>query len=226
MPTLTRPTANVIAGLLALALVGVLVIRTSSAVFTAETNNDDNSVAAGTIVLTDDNTLGSSLFTMTNVAPGEFAENCIVVNYSGSLDPEAVKVHSVDPGDLTDAFYVTNPAPTPPGDTATAMEDQVRITIEEGTGGSFDDCTGFAAVGAPIVDDEVLGTWAAGATDYVSGDGVWDPAAAPPVRTRTYRVTLQLDITTDNTFQGASLTDVILYWSTRSTATPGQVAPN
>ena len=48
MPTLTRNTANIIAAILALALVGGMVIRTSTAFFTADTDirGVDNSVTS------------------------------------------------------------------------------------------------------------------------------------------------------------------------------------
>ena len=128
---------------------------------------------------------------------------------------------------------MTTPAATGPGTAAVAMEDQIRITIEEGTvasGGSFDDCTGFVAdtgPGHPIVDDKLLGDWSdptTGELDYTDGSGVWDPATTG--ETRVYRIRLTLQLATDNTFQGASLTEIPVIWSTRSTATPGQVAPN
>lgn len=231
MPTLTRNTANIIAAILALALVGGMVIRTSTAFFTADTDNLGNSLAAGTIILSDDDST-TAMFTMTNVAPGEFAENCITVSYDGSLDPEAVQVYTVANTDAT--AYTTVPAATGPGTAAVTMEDQIRITIEEGavgSGGTFDDCSaagGFtAAAGTPIVDDELLGDWsdpATGALDYTTGTGNWDPSATG--ETKVYRVRLTLQLATDNTFQGASLTQIPIIWSTRSTATPGQVAPN
>lgn len=216
MPTLTRNTANIIAGALALALVGGLVIRTSTAVFTAQTDNTGNSLAAGTIILTDDDG-GSAALSMTNIAPGEFSENCIVVEYDGSLDPEPVKVFS------TSAFSTT-PAATGPGTAAVNMQNQVNITIEQGDGtstGAFGSCAGFSS-GATLVNAVPLNTWDGTQDDYTSGSGTWDPGLGPN-QTRMYRITLELDLATDNTFQGASLDGINVSWSTRSTATPGLV---
>lgn len=218
MPTLTRPTANVVVGLLALALVAGLVIRTSSAVFTAQTVNNGNSLAAGTVVLTDDDGGGASsaLLTMSNIAPGEFSRNCITVTYSGTLDPEAIRVYS-------SSAFSTTPAATGPGTAAANMQDQVRITIEQGTagsGGTFDDCTGFVS-GTTLVDRVFLNTWDATAVDYASGTGTWNPGPGPV--SRVYRVTLELDLAADNSFQGAALGGINLTWATRSTATPGLV---
>lgn len=209
MPTLNRSTANLVAALLALALTAGLVIRTSSAVFTAQTDNTDNSLQAGTIVLTDDDG-GATALTMSNIAPGEYSENCIVVEYDGSLDPERVSVFS------TSAFVPS----------VAGMEDQVNITIEQGAAtstGSFGDCSGFSP-DVTLVEAEPLSSWHARATDYDSGDGTWNPGLDPNPQTRMYRITLQLDLATDNTFQGASLTGINISWATRSTASPGRVS--
>lgn len=211
MPTLNRSTANVVAGLLALALTAGLVIRTSTAVFTAQTDNDGNSLEAGTIVLTDNDT-NSAALTMSNIAPGEYSEDCIVVEYDGTLNPEAVKVFS------------TSTFATSAGLDATAanMQTQVMIRIEEGAGGTFGNCTGFTPQNT-IVPDTRLSEWHANATDYTTGAGVWDPALGPN-QVKTYRIRLTLRLDTDNTFQGAGLTGINLSWATRSTATPGQVS--
>lgn len=203
VPTLNRSTANLIAGLLALALTAGLVIRTSGAVFTAQTDNSGNSLEAGTIVLTD-NDEGSAALTMTNIAPGEHSEECIRVSYDGSLDPEQVRVFS------TSDFRTAG---------ATAMEDWVLIRIEQGTGGTFGDCTGFT--GTTIVPDTPLGTWHATTNAYTNGAGTWDPAG--PGEVRTYRIRLTLDHDTGNEFQGAELTGIHLSWATRSTSDPQQV---
>ncbi len=216
MPTLNRSTANLVAGLLALALTAGLVIRTSSAVFTAQTDNDGNSLEAGTIVLDDDG--ATALLTMSNIAPGEYSQNCIVVEYDGSLDPEPVLVFST-------SDFVASVA---------GMEGQVNITIVEGNGNSttgFGDCDGFAfgtiLVGddpATLLDEtETLASWDARATDYGSGDGTWDPGLDPNPQSRMYRITLELDEATGNAFQGASLSGINISWATQSTATPGLV---
>lgn len=216
MPTMSRSTANIIAGLLALALTAGLVIRTSSAVFTAQTDNTGNSLEAGTIVLTDDDG-GAAALTMTNIAPGEFSQKCIVVEYDGTLDPEAVKVFS------TSAF-TTTPAASGPGTAAAAMQNQVNITIEQGaatSGGSFNNCTGFVS-GATLVNAVPLSTWHANATSYATGVGSWNPGLGPN-QTRVYRITLELDMATGNDFQGARLSGINVSWATQSTATGGLV---
>lgn len=207
MPTLSRSTANLIAGLLALALTAGLVIRTSSAVFTAQTDNNGNSLEAGTIVLNDDDGGATALLTMSNIAPGEFSQNCIRVEYDGTLDPERVKVFS------TSVFSAS----------VANMEDQVNITIEQGAAGSpgsFDNCTGFDP-GVKLVDAVPLSTWHGDATSYTTGDGTWNPTG--PNQARIYRITLELDLSTGNAYQGASLSGINLTWETQSTPTGGLV---
>lgn len=206
MPTMSRSTANLIAGLLALALTAGLVIRTSSAVFTAQTDNSGNSLEAGTIVLDDDDG-GSAALTMSNIAPGEYSERCIRVEYDGTLDPEPVKVFS------TSAFSAS----------VANMQDQVNITIEQGAAsstGSFPSCAGFTP-GVTLVDGVPLSTWHGNATSYATGDGTWNPTG--PNQTRLYRITLELDLSTGNTYQGASLSGINLTWETQSTPTGGLV---
>lgn len=219
MPTLTRRNANIVAGLLALALIAGLVIRTSSAVFTATTDNSGNSLEAGTIVLTDDD-VDEVLFAMENVAPGEFAIECIEVTYSGSLDPEAVKFYS------TSTFVTRDETGTAITTGAgSSMQQQVLLTIEEGTSGGFGDCSTFS--GTTITGpDETLTSWDGAHTSYANGETGWNPplpTAANPTSSRVYRVTLELDETTGNDFQGHSLEGFSIAWSTQSEDNPGQV---
>lgn len=211
VPTLSRSTGTLVAGLLALALTAGLVIRTSSAVFTAQTDNTGNSVEAGTVVLSDDDG-GTALLTMTNIAPGEFSRECIVVTYDGTLDPEPVRVFST-------SSFSTSPAATGPGTAATTMQAWVNITIEQGADA---DCTTFS--GTTIVPSTPLDDWhAATSGGYDAGAGTWDPGAGPV--SRAYRITLELDETTGNDFQGAGLTGINLSWGTESTNSPGEVTP-
>ena len=216
MPTLNRSTANLVAGLLAVALTAGLVIRTSSAVFTAQTDNTGNSLKAGTIVLTDDDG-GSAVLTMSNIAPGESSQDCIEVTYDGTLDPEQVRVFST-------SNFVTADDPARAG-TATSMQNQVNITIEQGTGGAFGSCAGFT--GTTIVPEVRLSSWdaatnpdpdASTGAGYATGAGTWDPTG--PGQRRVYRITLELDESTGNDFQGATLTGINLSWATRSTDSP------
>ena len=70
------------------------------------------------------------MFSVTDMAPGQSVTKCIVVTYQGSIaDPNAVKLYS---GGLTDSG---------------TLADHLNLTVEEGSGGTFADCTGFAPSG-------------------------------------------------------------------------------
>ena len=151
---------------------------------------------------------------MTNIAPGEFSENCIQVTYNGSLDPEPVQVFS------TSAFATSGPV------TAVDMQEWVRISILEGDAtetGTFNNCAGFDDTTATTLVDRVfLDVWNSTDTTYETGTGTWDPALGPG-QSRVYKIILELDLTTNNDFQGATLDGINVSWATRSTASPGLV---
>ncbi len=51
-------------------------------------------------------------------------------------------------------------------------------------------------------------------SNYANGAGLWDPASTPV--SKTYRVTVELDVTTPNVQQGASVTSFSLNWETQN----------
>lgn len=182
-------------GLLALVLVSAHMVTTSRAAFTMTTQNTANTFTAGTVDLVDDD-LGGTLFNVPAMAPGQTVQNCIVVTYNGSLDPSPVKLYSggfVDSGNFGD--YLT-------------------LTVDEGTGGAFNDCTGFSEddVGAEFSD--TLTQFDALHTNYTNGFGDWDPSA--PGQTKTYRLTVQLDPTTPDVEQGESVSTLTFTWEVQS----------
>ena len=190
--------------LAALAVVFVLVLRTSSAAFTATTDNDGNSFVAGDVVLSDDDATTQSLFTETAFAPGASVTECIAVTYDGTIpDPSAVRLYS---GGFTD---VAGPDPASSG-----LSDHLVLTVEEGTGATFGDCSGFVA-GPTIVSGVTLAAFDTTRTDYASGAGVWDPSATG--ESVSYRFTVTLDATsTPNEEQGAGTSDIAFVWEVTS----------
>jgi predicted ribosomally synthesized peptide with SipW-like signal peptide len=178
-----------------LALVSWLVVTGSSAVFTDATDSTGNSFTAGDIDLVDDDA-GSALFTVSDMEPGQSVSDCIEVTYQGSIpDPSGVVVYS---GGFADS-----------GTFGTFL----NLTVEEGTGGSFGDCTGFVPDGAPIASDTLTG-FDGTFVDYASGAGTWDPAGTP--ESKAYRITVQLDPAADDTQQGASVSGLTLTWEIQS----------
>ncbi|MEO2105643.1 MAG: hypothetical protein ABGZ36_08375 [Actinomycetota bacterium] len=190
--------------LAALAVVFVLVLRTSSAAFTATTDNDGNSFVAGDVVLSDDDATTQSLFTETAFAPGATVRECIEVTYDGTIpDPAAVRLYS---GGFTD---VPGPAPT-----STGLSDHLVLTVEEGTGATFGDCSTFVA-GSTIVSGVTLAAFDTARTDYATGAGVWDPSATGEAISYRFSVTLDAT-TTPNEEQGAGTSDIAFVWEVTS----------
>lgn len=181
--------------LLSFLLVGFLVITGSRAAFTDTTDNTGNSFTAGDVDLVDDDS-GSVMFNVSNMEPGDSVTDCILVTYQGSItDPSAVRLYS---GGYTDS-----------GDFA----DYLNLTVEEGSGGSFGDCTGFSLENT-IESGGTVTAFDTTHTDYASGAGVWDPSGTP--ESKTYRITVELDAATPNAEQGESVTALIFTWEVQN----------
>ena len=162
------PRVGILAG--AVLLTGAFIVTASLAAFSDTTDNSGNTWSAGSVILTDDDST-SVLFNVGNMLPLATATNCIVVTYSGSLVPADVNLYGVSGGTGLDAY--------------------LDLTIEEGSGGVFDNCSGFSPIGGPIFGPGTLTSFAATHTNFGNGAGVWDPAANPESRTYRFVVTLQ-----------------------------------
>jgi hypothetical protein len=96
------------------------------AAFTATTSNTGNSIASGTVAISDSDA-GVAMYVLTNVAPGATNQKCIRVTYTGSLPST---VHLYRSNTLTDGTDFT-------------------LKVERGSGlttpGNTFDCTGFTS---------------------------------------------------------------------------------
>ena len=175
--TVTR--VRIGAAILAVLAAFLLAFQATNAAFSAQTDNQSNQFAAGTVTLTD-NDGGSALFTVTDMVPGQTEIGCIEVTYSGSLNPEVRTFGAVTGGDGLEAF--------------------LDLTIERGDG----DCTTFGTSTAVWTNgtDGDLGVFAATATNYASGVDAWQPTGGAPNDTVPYRFTVTLQ--DDNGAQGLS----------------------
>lgn len=178
--------------LLAVLLASFSILTTSRAAFTDTTDNNGNNFGAGTVSIVDDDT-GSVMFDVSDMAPGEVVENCILVTYTGSLDTSGVRLYTANQGTTT----ATNLAP------------QLNVTIDEGTGAAFvatelgggeGDCTGFT-LGSTLVSGVPMDTLAATYVDFASGLSAWAPLGGSS-DARSYRITVELDAATTDAFQG------------------------
>lgn len=166
-----------------LALVSLLVMHVSSAAFSATTTNGQNSWATGSITLTDDDGggAGSAMFNVTGMLPGDVVTKCIVVTYTGAVDPTAVKLYT----SVTDS----------------GLGDHLDVTVKEGTGGSYSNCTGFTPT-STIVNNLTLNAFGTSHSGYANGAGVWNPTADGD--TQTYEFTVTLGADTPSSAQGGS----------------------
>lgn len=187
---------TVVPAIVAFALVSLLVLRTSSAAFTASTDNEDNSFATGQIELADDAV--GALFEVTGLVPGDSHTRCITVTYTGSVPAgqlDAVRLYAAGP--------VSDPG---------ALADALRITIEDGTGADDAACTGFTPAGT-LLATTALSTFTA-LTEHATGVGSWTPAASGA--TRSYRITVALPADAANSVQNRTLSGLTLVWELRS----------
>lgn len=170
MQTREFRTWHLAGALLSLVAVSLMLFRLSDAAFSATTSNTGNQLAAGDVVLTDDDA-GSMMFNVSGMKPGTTATECIQVTYSGSLDA-SVKLYGSLAG-------------------GTGLAEFLDLSVYRGSGGSSADCTGF--VSAETVFTGTLEGFLTSAVGFATGLGTWTPTGGAPADTVTYSfvVTLQ-----------------------------------
>ncbi|WP_458779786.1 hypothetical protein [Arthrobacter sp. D3-16] len=198
----TRKLAMFAAGPLAVLVAGGMVWQGSQAAFTASTRNAGNSWSTGNVVLTDDDQ-GAAAFTVENIVPGQTGQKCIVVASQSNV-----------PGEVR--AYTQNLI------TARGMEDRIFFDLEQGTGGSFNDCTGFTPT-ANQVPELPLSTLASVNRDFATGGAPWQTTGTPG-ETQSYRGTWRFDTTgmsqdAINALQGARV-GIDLVWELQSDDSP------
>lgn len=166
--------------LCAVLIVLVATLHRTGAAFFASTSNDGNSFGSGSVKLADDDT-GSALFTVGELYPGRTGSRCIRVTYTGTFDAD-VKLF-VAPGDVG----------------GSGLASALKLSITQGTGGSFADCAGFTA-GPSLVDDRPLSE-IAGYDSPANGLGTWSASTGA---SRTYRFSYAL--ADDNAASGRNAT--------------------
>jgi hypothetical protein len=185
--------ASVGVGAAVLALSGIWM--TSNAAFTAQTDNPGNSWASGTVALTDDDGGSTAMFSESAIAPGDSGSKCLVVTYNGTVGAD-VKVYATD-------YAQTN-----------SLGDNLTLTITQGSGGSFGDCTGFTAdaVGGTVLGTTTATAFAGASTDFATGLGAWSPSGTG--QSKTYKIDWALPAaTTDG--QGGSV-DLGFTWEAQN----------
>jgi hypothetical protein len=116
------------------------------AAFSATTASSDNSLAMGTVAISD-NSLGSFMYQVTGAKPGDTVTRCVKATYTGTLAAD-VKLYASPVG---------------------AVGQYVNLTVTPGTGSpTFPGCTGFVADGAAIYTGTLKG-FADTHADYATG---------------------------------------------------------
>jgi hypothetical protein len=121
----TRRIVTLSSAPVAVLLAGLMVWQGSNAAFTSDTRNVGNSWELGRIGISDDDGGSTAMFSITNAVPMQTGEKCIAVTASTGV-PSTIK------------FYVGQLA-------SDGLEPYIKLTIAQGTGGSFASCTGFTA---------------------------------------------------------------------------------
>lgn len=184
-------TTHVVAALLSLLLMSFMVMRVSSAAFSATTSNAGSQWTAGDVVLTDDDS-NTAMFTVGNMKPGQIVTQCIKVTYSGSLDA-AVKLYGATTG-------------------GTGLGTYLDTTVQRGSGGSFGNCTGFSST--ETVYTGTLAGLTATHTSFATGAGSWAPTGGAPDDDMTYRIQITLQ---DNNAAQAKTATATFTWEAQNT---------
>jgi hypothetical protein len=175
-------------GPVAVLIAGLLVWQGSNAAFTAQTANNGNNWNAGSVTLTND--AGGAMFGVANVTPGASGSKCIVVSATSTV-PGVVKtyVSAVTTGTI-------------PG-----LDGAITVSIQQGTGGTFADCTGFTLAATQAA--QPLATLFANHAAYGTGLLPWTTGTG--TATKTYKFTWLFDTSglsqsAVDALQGASVT--------------------
>ncbi len=181
-----------------MAVVGLMIVTASRAAFTATTDNTGNAFNAATIALTDDDG-GTAMFNVTGMVPGDTAEGCITVTYTGTADPTVVKIYQ-------NAYSETDGA----ADGAT-LDDALTFDIDR-----VDDCTAKGKLAD--LDADTLVNLAA-YSNYTNGLSTgWDPASGTSNESFLFTATFTPSgsSATDNTRIGDTVTNLTFTWETQA----------
>lgn len=178
---------------LAFLAASVVTLKTSSALFTATTSNATDTFATGSVALAD-NDLGTALFSVTNMKPGDSAARCIRVTYTGTL-ASSVRVYGTG---LTVS--------------GGQLDQWLNLQIEQGTNssGTAGVCGTFTGA-TTIFADAAVNTLG---TAWASGSGNWTPSSNPT--TMDYRITYTLSGSAPNGTMSQNLS-LTFTWEAQNT---------
>ena len=152
----------------AVLLAGLMVWQGTNAAFSADTRNIGNHWETGSVTLTDDDS-GLAMFNVQNVVPGQSGSKCIVVTATPTV-ASTVKT------------YVQSLQ-------ADGLENNVFVSMQQGSGGSFGDCTGFVPAGDTVTSMTLVS--AATYNSFANGVLPWSISAGTSYK--TYKVSWIFD---------------------------------
>jgi predicted ribosomally synthesized peptide with SipW-like signal peptide len=172
---------------------GVAVVGTLSA-FSSTTTNADNSFAAGTVTLAD-NDSGGVLYSVSNQKPGVDTVKCIKLTYTGSLGAD-VKLYTPS--------------------TVNAAAQYINLTIEKGTSDTavFPNCGTFTS--ESTIYSGTLANFASTRNSYANGILAFPGAQTAWAQNDTLVYRFTLSIQDDNAAQGASSGLHTFTWEARN----------
>jgi hypothetical protein len=162
-----------------------MVFQASHAAFTATTSNPSDTWSAGQIGLSDDDGT-TAMFTVTNAKPGDTGSKCIVVTSpSTQTYTTAVKIY---------ASSVATPTNN--------LDANLTVKIEEGTGGTFSNCTGFSA--SATLFNNTLSTFTSTYTNYTNGLATNFSPTGGTNQSKVYKFTWTVSAGAANSVQGGT----------------------
>lgn len=208
-PSLMSITSRTIAIVLAMALVAVISLAGTRAVFSVTTSNATNSFATGDIDLVDDDS-DTIMFSVVGMFPGDTVDHCIKVTYSGpnSQPTNGVKIYVpsfTDSATLADDLIVTIEEGAKPG------VGFLPAGTRTGPGDGLGDCAGFVNSATIVTTTDLSDVGFP--TSYATGAGSWTPGASNP-ESLTYRITVTLN--SASTAEGQSVTLIPFTWEVQA----------
>ena len=165
--------------------------------FSATTTNSGNNISSGTVVL-GDNDSNAAMYTVTNQKPGDTFQQCIKVDYTGSL-ASTVKLYTAS--------------------TIGTLGQYIDLQIRTGSGSpTFPGCSGFTPDAADLYSG-TLSNFASTYTNWTNGLLDAGPGAASSWvngNSVVYRFTLTLQASAPDAAQNLSTGSHTITWEARN----------
>lgn len=165
--------------LIGVLLGGALVWRAATAMYVASTSSAGG-WESGSVTITDDDS-GDVAFDSTQLVGGQSLTRCVTATYTGTI--------------------TSGPQVRLYGAVSGALADHLDLTVDEGTGGSFAGCSGFA-VGTTLYS----GLLSAFPTSFATGVSTWSPSTTPVSRVYRFTVTVRSTVSAQNLVAAGSFT--------------------